>query len=392
MNSRERMLTAIACGEPDHVPLCFMIFSALRGKCKDEYDFVAHQLDLGLDAVLRIPMSAPKEYTDHGDLHGLPAPYAAEVEIRTWREERAGHQPDLLHKQYVTPAGTLEAVVRKTQDWPYGDRVPLFDDFICPRSEKFLVTGPGDLPALEYLFPAPTGRAIDALNEEAKRAKVFALEQGVLVESGWGVGAEALAWLCGFGNMILFALEAPGLVEQLVGMIGRWTRQRMDVVLDAGIDLFVRRGWYESTDFWSPGLFRQFVYPSLSEEAELAHEAGAKFGYIMTSGMMPLLGQFVEAGVDVLIGIDPVQGKGTSLADAKTQLAGRVCLWGGVNGFLTVEQGDDAEVRQAVDEAMHALAPGGGFVLSPVDNVTADTDLAWRNVLTLIERWMDLRG
>ncbi len=392
MNSRERMLTAIECREPDYVPLCFMIFSALRGKCSDEHDFVVRQLGLGLDAVLRIPMTTAKEYTDHGDLHGLPAPYAPEVKIRTWRDKRPGHQPDLLHKQYITPAGTLEAIVRQTEDWPYGDRVPLFDDFICPRSEKFLVTGPQDLPALEYLFPAPTGQDIDALATEAERAKAFADEHGVLIESGWGVGAESLAWLCGFENMILFAVEAPNFVDDLLGIIGRWNRRRMEVVLDAGIDLFVRRGWYESTDFWSPGLFHRFVYPSLKEEVDLAHEAGAKFGYIMTSGMMPLLEQFIGAGIDVLIGIDPVQGKGTSLAEAKAQLAGRVCLWGGVNGFLTIEQGAEAEVREAVDEAMGTLAPGGGFILSPVDNVTADTDLAWHNVLTLIERWMDLRG
>jgi uroporphyrinogen decarboxylase len=112
----------------------------------------------------------------------------------------------------------------------------------------------------------------------------------------------------------------------------------------------------------------------------------------MTSGIMPLLDQFVEAGIDVLIGIDPVQGKGTSLAQAKAQLAGRTCLWGGVNGFLTIEQGSEAEVREAVEEAIGTLAPGGGFILSPVDNVTADTDLAWHNVLTLVERWLDLRG
>jgi len=391
MNSRERMLTAIECGEPDYVPLCFMIFSALRAKCADEYEFVTRQLDMGLDALLHLPPTPQKQYTDHGDLHGLPAPYHEGVEVRTWREETPGPGPDLLHKQYVTPAGVLEAIVRQTEDWPYGERVPLFDDYICPRSEKFLVTGEDDLPALAYLFPAPTGAEIDAMHQEAERAKGFAERHGVPVESGWGVGAESLAWLCGFENMILLGVEQPDFVDQLLTVIGRWNRERMEVALDAGIDLFVRRGWYEGTDFWSPALFRRFVFPWLKEEAELTHQAGAKFGYIMTSGMMPLLDQFIEAGVDVLIGIDPIQGKGTSLAGAKAKLAGRICLWGGVNGFLTIEQGAEGEVREAVDEAMAALAPGGGFILSPVDNVTADTDLAWQNVLTLIERWMDLR-
>jgi len=30
MTSRERMLAALECGQPDHVPACFMIFAALH--------------------------------------------------------------------------------------------------------------------------------------------------------------------------------------------------------------------------------------------------------------------------------------------------------------------------------------------------------------------------
>ncbi len=391
MTSRERMLATIEGRQADYVPLCFMIFSALRERCADEYEFVRRQLDLGLDAVLRVPGAPDKQFTDYGDLHGLTPRYAPEVEVRTWREATPGPQPDLLHKEYVTPAGRLTTIVRATEDWRYGDHVPLFDDWLCPRSEKFLVTGPEDLPALEYLFPAPSAEDIDALNVEAKRARAFADEQGVLWETGWGVGADALGWLCGFEPMILFAIEQPEFVAQLLAIIGRWNRKRMEVVLDAGIDLFVRRGWYEGCDFWSPALYRRFIRPQIEQDVALAHQAGAKLGYIMTSGMMPLLDQFREIGFDVLIGIDPIQGKGTSMAETKAQLQGRIALWGGVNGFLTMEQGDEAEVRAAVELAMQTLAPGGGFILSPVDNVTLDTDLAWRNVLKLIEVWTELR-
>jgi len=391
MTSRERMLAAIECQEADYTPLCFMIFSALREKCGDEYEFVDRQLELGLDAILRLPGTPAKADSDYGDLHGLPAGCSPEVEVRTWRETAPGSQPDLLHRQYVTPAGTLETIVRRTQDWPYGDRVPFFDDWLCPRSAKFLVTGPDDLPALAYLFPEPSAEDIDALNVEAERARTFCDGRGVLWETGWGVGAEALAWLCGFENMILFALEQPAFVEQLLDLIGHWNRKRMEVVLDARVDLFVRRGWYEGTDFWSPALFRRFIHPHIKREVDLAHQAGAKFAYIMTSGMMPLLDQFLEIGFDVLIGVDPIQGKGTSLAEAKEKLAGRIALWGGVNGFLTMERGDEAEVRSAVEQAMRILAPGGGFILSPVDNVTLNTDVVWRNVFRLIEAWMDFR-
>jgi hypothetical protein len=162
----------------------------------------------------------------------------------------------------------------------------------------------------------------------------------------------------------------------------------MEAVLAEGIDLFVRRGWYESTDFWSPALFEHLVLPHLAAEARLAHEAGARFGYIMTSGVMPLLPLIRESGIDVVIGVDPIEGKGTDMPLLKKRLAGRVALWGGVNGFLTVELGSEQDVTAAVREALAALGPEG-FILSPVDNVRESSPAVWRNVRALIRAWHD---
>ncbi|MFQ5809053.1 MAG: uroporphyrinogen decarboxylase family protein, partial [Armatimonadota bacterium] len=313
MTSRERMLAALECGEPDYVPACFMIFAALRKQCADEWEFVDRQLEMGLDAVVRVPLISPTAKIDYGDLRGLPARFADEVELRTRREEVPGERYPLLHKEYRTPAGTLTAVVNETDDWPYGEHVPLFDDYICPRARTFPVTDTEDLAALGYLLTAPAAEDVDALHAQAKEARRFADERGVLVEGGWGVAGDALGWLCGFENAMLAAIDRPEFIEQLLELIAEWNRRRMEVVLDAGVDLFVRRGWYEGADFFSPPMYRRFIVPSLKSEVELAHQAGAKFGYILTTGMMPLLDILLEAGIEVLIGIDPVQGRGTDM-------------------------------------------------------------------------------
>jgi uroporphyrinogen decarboxylase len=73
----------------------------------------------------------------------------------------------------------------------------------------------------------------------------------------------------------------------------------------------------------------------------------------------------------------------------KQKLGGRICLWGGVNGFVTMERGSPEQVREAVRDAIDVLAPGGGFILSPVDNVTEDTDRVWKNVEALIDTWRE---
>ena len=104
---------------------------------------------------------------------------------------------------------------------------------------------------------------------------------------------------------------------------------------------------------------------------------------------MPLLDMFVELGIDTVIGVDPEQW---DLAETKRKLGGRVCIWGGVNGHLTVEQGTEEEVRQAVREAMRICAPGGGFILSPVDNVREHTALSAANARALIDEWRKSAG
>jgi hypothetical protein len=53
---------------------------------------------------------------------------------------------------------------------------------------------------------------------------------------------------------------------------------------------------------------------------------------------------------------------------------------------VTVETGSQAEVRSAVRQAIQTLGPRG-FILSPVDNITVDAPLTWRNVDILIDEW-----
>jgi len=160
----------------------------------------------------------------------------------------------------------------------------------------------------------------------------------------------------------------------------------MEIYLEEGIDLLVRRAWYESTDLWSPSLYRKFFFPLLKKEVELVHQVGAKFGYIMTSGIMPLLNDFLELGIDVLIGVDPLEGKGTNLKLLKERLGEKICLWGGVNGFLTIERGEEKEVKETVEKSISILGPQG-FILSPVDSVTDNSERTWNNVKTMIKAW-----
>jgi hypothetical protein len=175
LSSRERMIAAIECREPDYVPLCFMIFRALGSRCKDQYEFMERQLELGLDAVVELPIVPPrKRLVDQSDLHGLPVQFGPRVQVREWKEDRDDEKYPLLHKEYNTPSGALKAIVSKAEDWPYGDHVPLFDDYLIPRSKKFLIAEQSDLEHLKHLLMPLSKEEIDGINEASRPAKEFA--------------------------------------------------------------------------------------------------------------------------------------------------------------------------------------------------------------------------
>jgi len=385
LDSRQRLLRAIAHQDVDYVPCSFMSFSIMRKKHKEDLFAVAmSELEMGLDPMLFIPTLSRGQRPNHPDLRGLPIRFHTEVKTTTWKEGNSS--TGRIFKEYETPAGKLNTNVRLSEDWPHGEVIPFIDDYQIPRADKPLVTSPKDLEALQYLLTPPQAEDIQAFDAEAAVARSFAEKNGVLLAGGWGVGMDMANWLCGMENLMILMMEQPGFVSQLLEMIHQWNMRRMEIVLLAGIDLYIRRAWYEGCDFITPRFYQREVLPRLKAEAALAHEHGAKFGYICTSGTKPMLEYYKEAGIDVLIGIDPVQGTYTDMPLMKKKIGEHVCLWGGVSAAVTVERGSEEEIRHAVRHALETLGPTG-MILSPVDNLTVDGRDTWNNIDIFIDEW-----
>jgi hypothetical protein len=384
LNSRQRMLTALSSQQPDHVPCSFMLFKGLQSSSRSYLEFMDAQLALGLDAFIQLPVRSPQVMDDHYNLHGLPVSHDPRVSIKEWKEDLPQEETPILVKEYHTPAGVLRAEVRQTRDWPRGDHIPLFDDYIEPRSRKFLVETIRDLESLRYLLVPPSKSEIQQFQADSEPYLEYARQKGLLVAGGWGVGADVIGWLSGLTNMIKLTHNQPEFIRALLELIAVWNQARMQVVLSAGIDLYIKRAWYESCDFWTPTTWKKFIQPILKQDASLAHQNGAKFGYILTSRAMPLIELIIEAGVDVLIGVDPQE---YDLRRVIELAAGRLCLWGGVNGHLTVERGNPEQVAQEVTTCLEFLGNQPGFILSPVDNIRELSPAIEENIRVLITTW-----
>ncbi len=186
----------------------------------------------------------------------------------------------------------------------------------------------------------------------------------------------------------MLAIDAPEAFGSLVDAVAETDLARTELALATpGVDLVVARGWYSSTELWSPDLFDRFVCPSVKALAGAAHRHGKKFCYVMTTGLEILGTRLADAGVDVVYFVDPLQGN-ISLERARDLLGDRMTMVGGVNSFTLQSEGG-GEIRDGVRRAIETLGPTNRFILHPVDALFPETP--WANVEAMIEAWEEFR-
>ncbi len=379
--SAERVCAAITGETVDYIPLCFEgichgVLPLLRRKLPDPFERARFYVSEGIDTAVSLQP---------------PATSARSCSTREWTENPEGARYPIMHKTYQTPAGTLEQVVHRTEDYPTA--IKLWGDHNVPasRSLKYLVSRESDLPVLEHILAFPLEDELSDFRARAEAARRFCDAEGIML-SGMlhGIG-DPLMWMSGVENVLFAGLENPSFLQRYIDVVRRLEMKRLELLIDFGVDLVVRRGWYESTDFWSPSLFRRFLYEPLAEEVHTAHQANVLYVYVMNSGYADLLEMLAELGIDMLSNVDPVTGK-LPLDSLKDGVNGRFALCGGVNNFEVIERGTEDQVRAAVRGAVRTLSPGGKFILAPGDSILSTSDTAERNFRAMIDEWRKLRG
>ncbi len=410
MTSKERILAAINGTKADHVPLTTWCFGfsppqhlrwGRRGQdvqywyskrmehihtmeqpwtLEDDFRRVQAWLSLGIDDILDVSV-----------------PWGRDPKV-VWRDARipagAADKCPVLERQYETPAGPLRHAVRLTGEDPGAGwaaqsyYVKLIEDYNIPRGVKHAVSQPSDIGPLGCLYKGPGSDEKSWFAERMSQVRPFADEKGVLVQAWSAFGMDAAVWFCGTEGAILMAMDAPEAFGQLMEIIAAADYARTELAVStAGVDMVVERGWYSSTELWSPDLFDRYVYPHVKSLASLAHQHGKKFAYTMTTGVKVLGPRLADAGVDVLYFVDPVQD-GISPEEALRLLGDRMTLVGGTNA-LSLASGDRERIRREVRQAVKTLGPTQRFILHPVDAIFPDTP--WEGVEQMIEAWKEFR-
>lgn len=379
LSSKERISATIKYQPTDHIPICFQ--SICHGGVRfidelfpDPFKRASYYMELGVDTGINLELG---NLTSHENIN-----------IKEWKENQKGEKYPISIKEYETPKGSLRQAVRKSEEYPF-ESIPLFNDFNVPpgRTVKYLVDNEEELDRLECILKAPSRHELEKFYEFASAARKFCNKNQIILTGTLpGIG-DPMIWLSGVENVLFAAADNPDFLHRYIQIVSDWDMKILDILIEAGADMVVRRGWYECTDFWSPRLYREFLFEPLKKEIETAHQMGVKYTYIMNSGATHLKEYFLDLGFDILTNVEPEKN---DIVGIKKEICNRIALCSGVNNYHIIEAGTEDEVEKAVKEAVETLSPDGGFILAPSDSILDTSETAKRNFYKMITTWKDI--
>jgi len=363
MTSRDRVLAAMRREEVDRVPVVMDFWTA--GPEEQQFSWespeerIAWDREWGFDSCLYLP----PPWEGDGAAKMNPA-----IQQRVWEESDPDGPYPILCSEWTSPGGTLTSKVRKTDDYPF-DTVHLFQDYNTPRYVKPLLASGEDLLTFIEMDPyqVRAERGYAEWREECESLKGVADREGIPVGCSGGTSLDYVIWGARAEQAILLALDYPEETRAFLEYLNDFSDQRVQLCLEAGADFVIRRGWYESADFWSPVQFADLAAPFIQREAELVHQAGAASVYLMCTGTMPLLPELDKLDFDCLQKAEPVLAD-QNLQEIAAVLGDRKSFWTGLSAPMHIGLGSPEDVREAVRDAFGTFGHAG-FLLMAVPSV-----------------------
>jgi len=361
MKTAERTRIAFERGTPDRVPIhCWLglpLIRELKPKDKSMTDMlewwiddpmgsiVKMQQDLGLDPMITT-------YSQHIGEHEIwprmlfPRPF----ETDTWDEKfhvSATGEGWREHTHLIkTPDGDLDYTYRT-------------EDGFGTSCHDYLLKGDDPETKLAALQHFPSG---DLYDMSVMRGMVEKVGEEAwwlhYVIGPWDMAAEVR----GLVNLSMDIYDRPQFVHDLMRLCTDWLKGFYKALGKTGIHSISMNETWTGVGV-ARAHFLEFMQPYEKECVDAAHEAGYMVSFHNCGRATLFLEDIADTGPDAVETLTSNRSSGdVDLADAKSRIGDRVCLFGGFNEHL-LNEGDEATVKEEVARCLDAAMDGGGYVL-----------------------------
>jgi uroporphyrinogen decarboxylase len=374
MTSRERVLTAIHHEQPDRIPLIIGVNNATGIKMKP---YRAIKTIAGIQA--------PDNY-----IYDWPELGTAEIDEQTMRR---------LHSD---ARGVLdlepEGVRRKNSE-----RDPHSDCMDSWGSGQMEITPEDWFPGIHPLPEANTIEDLDNyqgwpdMSDPSRVAHVRETARRLAEENQYAI--LATPWLLfpferahamqGMEPFLLNMAMKPDFAKAMLERITHYCKQLMGYFLEElgdnvdiikiGDDLGIQQGL-----MISPQMYRDILKPFHVDFINfIKSRTNAKILFHSCGDVAPLIGDFIDIGIDILNPIQTSTGSISDLSSLKKRFGKNMVFCGGIDSHHILPFGSVEEVRQEVRRVMQLLGPGGGCMIGAVHTVM--NDVPPENVLAMVD-------
>jgi len=357
MNSKQRVLAAIAHRSPDRVPVDYWAVPEVT-------------------EILLKKFGIEKE----NDLLNR-----LEVDLRYVKPSYIGsefkEQPDgSLHRKL--PDGTfvdIWGVKRKKVNWGRGSYLEVIESPLRDANNVKEIKN--------YTWPRVEAFDYQSISRQCSKYKDLAIIlTGDRLTTRASVFKLAM-YLRGMDKLLMDLALNPKLVEALVAKLLEFHLEHNRRVFEAAakeIDIFMLGDDFgaENGLLLSPPMFRRFFKPPLGCLIDLAKKFNLKTMIHSCGAVREIIPDFIEMGLDILNPIQ-IRAKGMDPENLKREFGRDICFHGSIDVQKELPFRTPDEIRKIVRSRIKILGKSGGFILAPSHNLQPDIPVD--NIVTMYE-------
>ncbi|MCU0961707.1 MAG: hypothetical protein MUF48_16555 [Pirellulaceae bacterium] len=333
MNSRDRVLTAIARREPDRVPIYLWLTPHIIERLKQERGVETPEDGLQMDLRMVDYVACPES----ADFTPFTRDFPENTTVDEWG---CGTFPVGFYHftKAVCPLAHVTTVAQ-VADYPFPRREPV-------RSEL--------------------AKAVQAVKAR-DLAAVSQYECGTFEQGHALMGMEPLlAAMC----------TCPDMVHALFDRISDVKARMAAAYVEAGVDvLFIGDDiGIQAGPIMAPAMWREFLLPPLKKIIDRARSVRPDIPIAYHScGVVGFAVEgLIEAGITILQSVQP---EANDPAELKRKYGDRLAFWGGVGSQSTMSHGTAQDVKAEVRHLIETVGAGGGYICSPAHFVEPESPL-----------------
>jgi len=373
LTSRERVLAAINHEEPDRVPIILGVSNATSMKMPT---YQKLRKTLGIDAEDRYIYDWPELGT------ALPD---EETMVRLHSDVRG-----VLD---LEPASVLERNNKREPHSPYIDSWGSGQVEIAPGRWFSGVHPLADATTIDTLdtYPWPDMDDPTRVAHVRQQAEKLADENKyAIMGTPWLLFPFERAFsMQGMDKFLLNMALYPDFAEALLKKNAELCKTLMGHFLDEAGEFLdiIKIGddlGTQNSLMISPKMYRKILKPIHADFIAFIKERTKAKVFFHTDGdVFPLIGDFIEIGIDILNPIQTSAGKMANLPELKKQFGENIVFCGAVDTHYYLPQGTPEQVREEVRRVINTLGHGGGYMLSSVHTIMEDVPP--ENILAMVD-------